>query len=136
MAIDPEKSKGTQFRSGAEAVEKGRKGGKASGEARRKKKTFAEALKYILYDAELSAALKERLKAEGIEEKTHQMVVARSMVAEAEKGNVQAYVAIRDSVGEKPIDKTQLSGGLDTNIQIGFVETGVDPVGSEEDIDV
>lgn len=136
MAIDPEKSKGTQFRSGAEAAEKGRRGGKASGEARRKKKTFAEALNYILFHAELSEPLKERLKKEGIEEATHQMVVARSMVAEAEKGNVQAYVAIRDSVGEKPIDKTQLSGGLDTNIQIGFVETGVDPVGSEEDIDV
>lgn len=126
----------TSDQSRDEAKKNGRKGGKASGEARRRKKTFAEALKYILHDAELSDPLKERLKKEGIEEATHQMVVARSMVAEAEKGNVQAYVAIRDSVGEKPIDKTQLSGGLDTNIQIGFVETGVDPVESEEDIDV
>lgn len=115
---------------------KGEEGARLPRRGQKEKKTFAEALNYILFHAELSEPLKERLKKEGIEEETHQMVVARSMVAEAEKGNVQAYVAIRDSVGEKPIDKTQLSGGLDTNIQIGFVETGVDPVGSEEDIDV
>ena len=54
----------------------------------------------------------------------------------ANKGDVGAFNAIRDIIGEKPVDKTQLSGGFDTNIQIGFVETGIEPVGSEEDVDV
>ena len=133
--FDPNIGKATQFKAGEEQAKIARKGAEASAEARRKKKTFAEALNHILFNAELSEPLKERLRKERIAEETHQMVVARAMVAEAEGGNVQAYIAIRDSIGEKPIDKTQLSGGLDNNVTIGFVETGIEPVESEEDVE-
>lgn len=42
------KGKATQFRSGKEAVEAGRKGGKKSGETRRAQKTFRESLKLMM----------------------------------------------------------------------------------------
>ena len=42
------KGKATQIKSGEEAVRKGRKGGKASGESKRKQKTYREMAKAML----------------------------------------------------------------------------------------
>ena len=76
--------------------ERASKAGKASVEARRRKKTMREALEFLMYKAELSEALKERMKAEGIrdEDMNHQMAITRSLIAKAEAGDVQAYNAI------------------------------------------
>ena len=40
-------------------------------------------------------------------------------------------------MGEKPLDETKLAGGLslDTNIQIGFVETDKVPAFDESEVD-
>lgn len=67
---------------------------------------------------------------------TRKMQPVVALFNKANKGDVGAFNAIRDIIGEKPVEKTQFSGGFDTNIQIGFVETGIEPVGSEEDVDV
>ena len=48
----PPNAEATQFRSGEEAVENGRKGGKASGQARREKKTIQKILADLL-DSEI-----------------------------------------------------------------------------------
>ena len=121
-----------------ELRERASKAGKASVEARRKKKTMREVLEMMMYNVELSPALKQKLADEGIEEveMNHQMVITRSLIAKAEQGDVQAYNTICAMIGEKPADKLDLSGSLDSKIEIGFVETGIDPANDESEVDV
>lgn len=121
-----------------ERREKASKAGKASVEARRKKKTMKEVLEYMLHNSELKPALKKMLADEGIDENemNHQMVITRSLIAKAEQGDVQAYNTICAMIGEKPADKLDLSGSLDSKIEIGFVETGIEPASDESEVDV
>lgn len=96
-----------------EAKERGRNGGIASGEARRKKKTMREALEMLLYDTKLNEQTKQMLQAEGIknaDDFNHQMVITRSLIAKAESGDVQAYHAICAMIGEKPSENFNLCG--------------------------
>lgn len=124
-------------RSKEEAKERGAKGGKASGEARRAKKTLRELVE-LFGELGVSDEARTKMKKIGIPEElwTRKMQPVVALFSKANKGDVSAFNAIRDIIGEKPVEKTQFSGGFDTNIQIGFVETGIDPVSSEEDVDV
>ena len=90
----PQNAEHTQFRSGAEAVGNGRKGGIASGEARRKRKTLKEELLLMLSDGD-------------IQEK-----ISLALINEAIKGNnsgsvTKAFEVIRDTIGERPVEKVQ-----------------------------
>lgn len=118
-------------------VEEQSKGGAASVEARRAKKTLRELVE-LFGELGVSDEARKKMKAIGIPEElwTRKMQPVVALFNKANKGDVGAFNAIRDIIGEKPVEKTQLSGGFDTNIQIGFVETGIEPVGSEEDVDV
>lgn len=124
-------------RTKSEAREKGAKGGKASGEARRAKKTLRELVE-LFAALGVSEETRKKMKALGIPEElmTRKMQPVVALFNKANKGDVSAFNAIRDIVGEKPVDRTQLEGSFDTRLEIGFVETGIDPVGSEEDVDV
>lgn len=86
----------TSDQSHEEAVKNGRKGGKKSGEAKRRRKTFAEA-----FDAWLSADHKDKNgnKMNGMD------ILTTAMIQKAARGDVRAFEVIRDTVGEKPIDK-------------------------------
>ena len=114
-------------------------GGKASVEARRKKKTMREALEMMLYHTELNEQTKQMLKAEGVKEAddfNHQMVITRSLIAKAESGDVQAYHAICSMIGEKPAEKVEVGGDLFSNIRVvddTIENTGTIPQ-SEDDI--
>ena len=88
-------------RTKSEARERGRKGGIASGESRREKKTFRETLEALL-DRKL-----ERPRLTGRE------AVAVALFEKAMSGDVKAFQELRDTVGEKPVDKQELSGSLD-----------------------
>ena len=118
-------------------VEEQSKGGAASGEARRAKKTLRELVE-LFGELGVSDEARKKMNEIGIPEElwTRKMQPVGALFNKANKGDVGAFNAIRDIIGEKPVEKTQLSGGFDTNIQIGFVETGIEPVGSEEDVDV
>ena len=100
--------------------ERASKGGKASVEAKRRKKTMREALEMLMYKTELPEQTKMMLKAEGISEQdfNHQMVITRSLIAKAESGDVQAYNAICAMIGEKPAEKMEMSGNLLQNLHI------------------
>jgi hypothetical protein len=103
-----------------EAKERGRNGGIASGEARRRKKTMREALEMLLFDTKLNEQTKQMLQAEGIknaDDFNHQMVITRSLIAKAESGDVQAYHAICAMIGEKPSENFNL-GGVPTSLHI------------------
>lgn len=97
-----------------------RNGGIKSGEARRRKKTMREALEYLMYKAELSEPLKQRMRDEGIkdDDMNHQMAITRSLIAKAEAGDVQAYNAICAMIGEKPAEKVEMSGDLLTKFRV------------------
>lgn len=88
-------------------------GGKASGEARRKKKTMKEMLKLLL---------EEELVSKKGTKKTALEMVMTSMINQALKGNVKATTFIRDTIGEKPENSNTIyiesSDGLKVNLDL------------------
>ena len=66
-------------------------GGKASGEARRKRKTLKEELLLILSEGET------------------QQSVTLALIEKAMSGDTKAFEVIRDTIGEKPIDKVMIA---------------------------
>ena len=96
-----------RFRTGEQQVETARRGGIASGEARRRKKTMKETAKKLL-DMEIPDAAKElkaKLKVMGISEEdfTYQSAVMVGILNQAMKGNTKAAAFLRDTVGENPM---------------------------------
>ncbi len=81
-----------------EARENGRKGGIASAQARQRKRAICESLQRVLsgkYEI-------EGKRLDGYDG------LAVSMVEQALKGNVSAFIAIRDTIGEKPKEKAEV----------------------------
>ena len=74
-----------------EARERGRKGGLASGEARRKRKTLKEELLLMLSEGET------------------QQSVTLALIEKATSGDTKAFEVIRDTIGEKPVDKVMIA---------------------------
>ena len=102
------------IRTKSEARELGRKGGIASGEARRRKKTMRETAQLIL-DMQIPNAAKElkaKLKAMGLTEEdfTYQSAIMIGIVNQAMKGNTKAAAFLRDTVGENPMMLQEESG--------------------------
>ena len=127
----------TSEQSRKEAAENGQKGGIASGEARRKKKRLGELVR-MFGDLEVQDTKQNRIMMElGIpqEDRNRFMQSVVSLFQKAMKGDVSAFNAIRDIIGEKPVDRTQVSGGLDANIVVGYVESGHKPVASEAEVE-
>lgn len=118
-------------------VEEQSKGGAASVEARRAKKTLRELVE-LFGEMDVSDKARSQMERMGIPEElmTRKMQPVVALYNKANKGDVSAFNAIRDIIGEKPVDETKLTGTLDTNVQIGYVQTGVTPVNSENDIDM
>lgn len=88
-------------RSKAEAREISRKGGIKSGEARRAKKTMREMLKYLL---------EQDITNKAGEKKTTLEAVMVAQLKQALKGDTKAATFIRDTIGEKPLDKQEITG--------------------------
>ena len=88
-----------------EAREIGRKGGIASGKARRERKAFKEALLLAL----------ETMTEEG---KTIQEKGIESLMKKYIDGDLQAFTIVRDTVGEKPTDKVEADVNSEVNINI------------------
>ena len=94
----------TSERSKDEVREIGRKGGIASGEARRRKKTLKEALIMAL---ELEK-----------DNKTIQEIGVEALLQKFMSGDIQAFTTVRDTIGEKPTDKIEADVKNDVNINI------------------
>ena len=106
-----------------EAREIGRKGGIASGEARRRKRTMKKTIEMLAalpFDITTKdgKSLKEQLKILGINEDDidYEMAMNYSVLLTAIKGGknqVSAATFIRDTLGEKPAEKVELSNDVD-----------------------
>lgn len=70
-------------------------GGKASAEAKRKRKELREELE-ILMDTKAPNG------------KTYQENISFALLKEAVKGNTKAYEIIRDTLGQKPIERQEV----------------------------
>lgn len=88
------------FKAGEEARENGRKGGIKSGEVRRARKTLRE---------ELTDLLTENITDKNGRVMQTQKAISASMIKQALSGNTKAFELIRDTIGEKPIDKVMIS---------------------------
>ena len=86
----------TQFRSGREAVENGRKGGIASGEARRERKL-----------------IKDRILERMGETDWDEMIDG---LIERSKDSVKDFEVLRDTIGEKP--KEQIEADVNSVIKV------------------
>ena len=91
-------------------------GGKASVEARRKKKAIREVCETIL-SMKANSGLKAKINPdiELPEGATVYDVLVASMTQEAIDGNVKAAEFIRDSAGDKPTDKTEVTAAVMTD---------------------
>ena len=86
------------------------KGGKASGKAKRERKAMREQLEMILKLPIENEKLKSQIEKLGVntDEIDNQMALTISIFQEAMRGNTRAYEIIRDTIGEKPIDKQEI----------------------------
>lgn len=81
-----------------EAREIGKKGGKASAKARQKRKALKDELLLLLSNGDT------------------QKKVSLALIEQAKNGNTKAFEVIRDTIGEKPIDKVETD--LSFNIRV------------------
>lgn len=86
------------------------KAGKASARARKKKKDMKEMLTLLLELDVKSEKVKEELKKTGIKEKemTNQMALMVSVLNKAMRGDMKAVTFVRDTIGEKPIERAEV----------------------------
>lgn len=87
-------------RSPTEVRENGQKGGIASGEARRRKRDLRQALEMLLE--------KEYTQRNG-ETITGTEAIAARLFEQAMKGNIRAFETLRDTVGQKPVEKVMFA---------------------------
>lgn len=83
-------------------VEDQSKGGKASGAARRERKSMREALLMLLEEP-----LKD--KAGQVTDKTTQDAIIAALIKRAAGGDVRAFAMIRDTIGEKPVERVEVN---------------------------
>lgn len=105
------KGKATQFKSGKDAVENGRKAGVASGASRRRKRAMRQAAAMLLNTqipmnerGPFIGTVKTLLKTFGYtpDDATYQDALLAGIMLEAMKGDVRAAEFIRDTAGESP----------------------------------
>lgn len=97
-------------------------GGKASAEAKKKRKTMKEQAELLLSLANKNSKIEKVMNELGIdkEDQTNQMAMIISMLNVALKGNqsaVQAFNTLQATIGEKPVEKVEISKTTDETIK-------------------
>ena len=111
----------TRFKTGKQQVDIARQGGIASGIAKREKRTMREIAEIILS--------KDVMTSDGLV--TGKYAVLAKVIDKAHKGDLQAAAFIRDTIGEKPTEKTQTELTL-TQALVEFVDGKSDDKDSGE----
>lgn len=111
----------------AEARSRGRKGGIASGKARKEKKAMKETLKTLL-----ALTLDQRgvVDIEAIQDLTAldggnitvQEAIMLKQIQKAMDGDTKAAEYVRDTAGEKPTDKVEMNSKIDIDEKINEIE--------------
>lgn len=93
---------GKQWKTREEAREAGKKGGKRSAAVRAQRKTLREEL-ILLLSGDIKSKEGQTMNA--------QAALSTALLQAALKGNVHAFEIIRDTIGEKPMEKVMVSAG-------------------------
>lgn len=102
---------GRPWKTSEEAREAGRKGGKRSGQVRRERKTLRQ---------ELELLLKEEIHDKNGKAMETQKALGASLIKAALNGSVQAFIAIRDTIGEKPVEKVDVQAADYTALDAAY----------------
>ena len=97
---NPKKENLQPIRTEKEARKKGQNGGIKSGEVRRAKKTMKEMLDYLL---------EKEISNKNGEKASTQEAITIALIKQALNGNVKAFEVIRDTIGEKPTEKQEIT---------------------------
>lgn len=90
---------GRRFTAGEVARRNGSKGGKRAAQAKRERKTLRQ---------ELEALLREDIHDRNGKVLNTQTALGTSLIKAALNGDVRAFIAIRDTIGEKPVEKVDV----------------------------
>lgn len=115
-------------RTEAEARAKGKKGGIQSGETRRKQKTLRDTFKTVLadkFDANLATSDLAKAIADKHTNIDNYTAMAYAATYQAINGNMAGVAIIRDSIGEKPVDKAEVASKVDISPQLEKLITNV-----------
>lgn len=124
-----EKGKATQFKAGEEQAKIASKGGKASAAKRREKKTMEQSLQILLNLAVSDSTLTDpedndtfnKVKGKNLTVQDKMLV---EVIKKALKGDLKAIEFLRDTSGQKPIDKKNVK--QDVNVHNPFSELSAD----------
>lgn len=105
------------------ASENGKKGGAASGAARRARRTLKD---------ELLALLVEEVARKDGSRVTVQESITSALLKKANSGDVKAFEVIRDTVGEKPIERKEIVSEV-TPEKIAYVKNILDQIQKAEE---
>jgi hypothetical protein len=127
----PGNSKGLEALTQVQRIANARKAGLASAESR-SKKTLLKDIILEFYECRAPYKMRERLKrmfpgmSKVIDDITIQQALVLSMVNQAAKGNIRAFDSLRDTAGQKPVDKVaQTDPTGEEGLTITFVNGGV-----------
>lgn len=112
MAKKTDNLKPQSKRTKAEQREIASKGGKASGEARRQRRALRECLEAILEKPTTDEELIALLTASKVAN-TYDNAMALALIRKALSGDPKAFEVVRDTIGQKPMDKVEHSGGVE-----------------------
>ncbi|MEQ2702475.1 KGG domain-containing protein [Hungatella hathewayi] len=118
-------------RSKDEAREYGSKGGKASGESRRRKAAMRDTMNKLLTMQVEVEGLSDILRADG-GESTYEELITMAMIEKALRGDVNAFNAIKATVGQTDKSTTDLE---EQNLRMAAqkAKMGVDDEDDQED---
>ena len=85
----------------SEKAEFHRQGGIASGQSKRRRKTFAETLRAVLASEYPVEDAKKKLQSMGLDG-TWMDQLSQAQVDKASRGDTEAFRAVRDTIGENP----------------------------------
>ena len=99
-------------RSPSEVRKNGAKGGKKSGQVRAERKKFNELFNNYLDKKITNEQIREQMMQFGFKDNecTNKNAIVFAQYKEALKGSTQAFIAVRDTIGEKPKDNINISG--------------------------
>ena len=96
----------TSEQSHEEAVKNGRKGGIASGEARRNRKMLRDCLDYLLERVDKTVIGDDGQPMTGAEQLAYNLFIKALGETDTRKA-AKAFEVLRDTAGQKPVDKVQ-----------------------------
>lgn len=102
---------GRRFQQGEEQRERARRAGKRSAQVRRERKTMRQ---------ELEILLNEEIHDKNGKAMNTQKALGTSLIKAALNGNVKAFEVIRDTIGEKPVEKVDVQAADFTALEAAY----------------